>query len=703
VLLLDPLLLGGAHSVPLSYVGTYNLPEISGYVGIVPVMAAVGLLARRHRRDPEAHRWWIWYVIGVVGLVLVWGGFTPLGHLEQYIPLYDRQRLLARNWLEVDLALVVLFAAWVDHMLLAPRPPAPGPAKGGLRRWPSDVVLPLVPVAAVVVLQVVLAAGGAWLPHAMHVPQPVSYGVLWPQDLLLTVPTAIALIAGWLVVRPPSPGRRLPRLLVAVVAADLLFFNAMAQSDPQTGTAVAAGDASRALAATLASAPRGPGGAPPRFALYDPDRYYSPEANDIGQPDLNVLQRLGSVQGYGALVDAGYEAATATHLQGNLSLTSLADGTLAGLGLGVLVVPPQYFVTLAVAPRGVKASLPGTVGLTPAATPLPPVPPDRNGPPSPVSAPPTPVADDSRFAAPVRSVALVPGAARTWYFGTVLAVHSVVVSVAAPGPHAGAGARLRVGVRPAPGTGVRWLEGPGGIPATGTVRVDVPGAPDAAGVVVEQLEPAGAALTVGAPVVSTAGQGTYRLDGGLSAIVTAPTWTYAGALDDFAVFEEVPAGAVSLQPASAGTARVVSASAWGTDRIDVHLARPALLVRNQTHYTGWTAALRPGPGTGGRAEQLAVVRHGLVQAVSLPAGSYVVTLRYRPQRAAEGMIATAAGIVLAAAAALSGRRRARRPRRRGAAARPATPRSARGPDGAAPGRPASAPGRRAAAPPLRGP
>ncbi len=703
VLLLDPLLLGGAHGAPLSYAGTYNLSEISGYVGILPVMAAVGLLARRHRRHPEARQWWIWYVIAVVGVVLVWGGFTPIGHLERLIPLYNRQRLLSRNWMEVDLALVVLFAAWVDHMLLSPAPSPAEAQRGGRLRWPPDVVLPLLPVVAVVVLQVMLVAGGPWLPHFMHVPQPVSYATLWGQDLLLTVPTGVAFAAGWLVVRGPRLGRRLGPLVVAVVVADLVFFNAMAQSDPQVGTAVTASGASRVLVSTLAAAPRGPGGATARFALYDPDRYYSNVVNDMGQPDLNVLRRLSSVQGYGALTDARYETATATHLQGNVSLSALADGSLARLDLGLLVVPPQYFMTLVVAPPGVSAPLRGTSGPPAALTPLPPVPPDRRGPPSPVSAPPTPVADYSQFAPPQRSVALTSGVARTWYFGTTLAVHTISMAVSAAVPGASGVRRLRVGVLTADSAGVHWLEGPDGVPAAGTLRVDVPGAPDASGVVIEQTGPSRAQLSVQAPLVATAGQGTYRLEGGLSQIVTPPTWSYAGTLEGFAMFEEVPAGSTSLLPASAGTARVVSAPDWGDDRIDVHLDRPAVLLRNEAYARGWQATLSPEPGTAGPSRALAVVRHGLVQAVSLPAGSYEVSFRYRPHRVTEGLIASAIGVVLCAGVALSGLRRARRPRRTAPGARSAAARSARAPDGAEPGPAESAAAGRWAAPPPRAP
>jgi hypothetical protein len=664
VLLLDPLLLGGAHSAPLSYIGTYNLPEISGYVGIMAVMGAVGLLARRHRRSPEASRWWVWYLIAGVGLVLVWGDFTPLGHLEYLVPLYNRQRLLSRNWLEVDLALVVLFAAWLDHMLFAPSPDE-SPGAGPGRRWSSDVVLPLLPVGGVVVLQVILVAGGAWFPHVLHVPQPVSYGVLWGQDLFLCIPSAIAVSAGWTLLRRARLGPRVGKVAAWVVAADLLLFNAMVQSDPQLHTAATTPSPADVLAAVVAAAPGGPGGRAPRFALYDPDRYDAAGTEEVGQPDLNVLRSLSSVQGYGALVDAAYDRATATHQQGDLAVAGLADGSLAALDLGVLLAPPQYFASPLGAAPGLGAA--------------------------------------SAFAPPTGAVSLGPGASRTWFFGTVLDVAVLDLPVSGP-------ARLRVGLLDAGGSGTRWLEGPAGAEAAGgSLELPVPGAPASAGVVVERLDPTAgpARLEVGPALVHTVAQGTYRLDGGLRDAVAPPRWRFAGSLDGFAVFEEQPQGAATLEPADAGSARVVSAPPWGSDRIEVHSRAPALLVRDVTWASGWRATLSPVPAAPGRARPLPVLRHGLVQAVRVPAGTHVVSFSYRPGRAVAALALSGAGVVVAAGLALAGRpprrRRPSGPGRRRAAARRAGPRSAGAPGGATPALRGNAPEAKAASPLPRAP
>ena len=697
---LDPMILGIGHSWPLGFVGTYNLPELSSYIGILPVMGIVGLLARRHRRHPEARQWWVWYAIGALGLVLAWGSFTPLVHLEFLVPLYNRQRLLARNLLEVDLAMAVLFATWVDHMLLAPRrrpeerPEArPGPRR---RAWSSDVVLPLLPVVAVVGLQVVILAGGPWFPHFLHVPGPVSYGILWRLGVFLTIPSAIALAAGWLVVRGPRQDRWKVPLAAAVLGVDLLVFNVANQVYPLAETAAAPNASADALAAAVAAAGTGPGGLPHRVALFDPDRLHPNETEAIGQPDLTILRDISSVQGYGAVVEGSYDAATGTHLQGNVTPAALADGRLSGLDLGVLLTVPEYFVHEEIAPAAVPASV------IEGATSLPPVPADRAGPLSPTTAPPTSPGDYTEAPAPASSVALTAGQTRTWYFGTTLAVGAVNLPVAVSGPGA---AQLRVGLLSPDGARVRW-----GAPVTVTsatgpsVLVSQPNAPDAGGMAVELLASSGSppAVSIGAAVLSTAGQGTYRVDGVLRDVVSAPQWRFAGRIGVFDVFRNTAAsGRAFLEPAATGRATVRSATTWGTEQVEVRTPKPVTLVRDEAFASGWQASITGADGRG-PATSVVVSPHGLVQSVRVPAGDHLVTFRYRPHRVVEGLLASAAGVVLALGLVIVGRRGLGR-RRRDAAAPGASARSARAPDDAAPDRVPIGVAGRAAGPPPRGP
>jgi hypothetical protein len=675
VLGLDPLVLGGAHQWPLGFLGTFNLPEISSYIGILPVMGLVGLLARRHRRSPEARQWWIWYAIVVVGLFLTWGGFTPVAHLVYDIPLFDRQRLLNRNLLEVDLALAVLFAAWIDRMFTpliagrdtAPRssvtrsPVTPSPVTQspvvetavdepaavpwwrGWRwpaSWTSDVVLPLLPPVAVVGLQLTLLAGGPWFPHLLHVPVGVSRTSLWPLVAVLTVPSAIAVWAAWIVVCRSRLGRRLPALLIALVVVDLAVFNAGIQSVPDPGGASSAASVTaNRLAALVAAEGQGPAGELHRVGMFDPDRFYPVQSNRLGQPDLTLLRSLGSVQGYGAVVDQRYDAVTGTHLQLNLTPAALSGSTFAQLDLGLLVTEPQYFVHLVDRPPGYTGSIAN------GASPLPPVGPDPSAPADHSRPAPTPPGDYVYAPAPSPTATLIPGDPRTQYFGTVLSVTAVTV----PLPAGGDGS-LRVGLVSSDGGSTSWLGPSVSVAGRTGLTVDARGGPRAASGIV-LLPAAGAPVTVGAALVRTAGQGTYRVDGSLRDVVTPPRWRFAGRDGVFSVFDQPSAeGRAWVVGDAPGAARVVSDTPWGDETIRVHAPRPSVLVRSVQFASGWQATVTPlgaDGRAGGEARAAAVERNGLLQSVSVPGGTDLVRFTYSPSQAYDGLAVSALGVVAA--------------------------------------------------------
>jgi hypothetical protein len=674
VLSLDPTLLGGAHSYPTYYFATFNLPEVSSYVGIMAVMALVGLLARRHWRSADARNWRIWYLILAIGLVLTWGNFTPLGPLEFHLPLYDSQRLLSRNLLEVDLAASVLFGVWVDRMfgpaIAAARPgradagadvePAPPPPRWrvpGPRAWRSDVVLPLIPVVLVVGLQVAMLAGGTWFPHLIHVPGPVNGGQMRSLALFLSIPSALAVAAGWLVVRRRALGRRLPALLTALLVADLALFNVVIQGFPSPNTAVDPSNAwANGLAAALARAGPGGAGGEHRLAVYDPERLYPLGGNALGAPDLNVIRSLASVQGYGALAEAEYDAATATHRQGNLSVTALTNGTFDRLDLAVLAAVPESFMTLVLSPPprpGVRGT--GT---------LPPVPPDP-GAPLDVRAP-APGAD--RTPRPTMSVGV--GRTRTRFFGAALSVRAVQIPVAKASPSG-----LRVGLLGSDGRVAAWLT-----PSTATGIADsaadlvavTPHPVTAVGIVLR----ATATTIVGPPLIRTAGQGIYRLDGSLTRTVSGPAWRTDGHIGVFPLFitsqaagrawlapDQASAAAALPVPGTAaaagatGSVRVRSSEPWGTETIAVDATHPEVLVRSVAYAQGWQATVQ----SAGRSTGVAVRRAGLVQAVPVPSGASTVTFRYRPHRVVEGLVLSGVGVVaVAGLVAWPWRRRLRR-------------------------------------------
>ncbi len=688
VLGLDPLVLGGAHRWPLGFVGTFNLPEISSYIGILPVMGLFGLLARRHRRAPEAGQWWIWYAIVVVGLFLTWGGFTPVAHLLYDIPLFNRQRLLNRNLLEVDLALAVIFGIWVDRMFTpligapgtsdrsagpgtqlaspAPLPVATTTKPGRPRRWwppgwTSDVVLPLLPPAGVVALQLTLLVGGPWFPHLLHVPVAVTRASLWPLIAMLTVPSAIAVWAGWIVVRRSRLGRRLPALLVALLVVDLAVFNAGIQSTPDPGGASSASSTTaNRLASLVAAQGQGAAGGQHRVGMFDPDRYYPVQSNRLGQPDLTLLRSLDSVQGYGAVVDQLYDSETGTHLQLNLTPSGLSGSTFSQLDLGLLVTVPEYFIHLVDRPPGYRGSL------SAGASPLPPVSPDPSAPADTSRPGPTTPGDYLFVPPPSPTAALTSGYVRTQYFGTVLSVTAVTVPL--PFPEDGT---LRVGLLSPGGKTTSWLGPAASVARHTAITFRAGGSRPASGIVLLAGTTPGAAVTeqsvaVGAALVRTAGQGTYRVDGSLRDFVDPPRWRFVGRDGVFSVFaQSVARGRAWVTGGAPAAAHVVSDEPWGAETIRVDSHGPALLVRSVEFATGWRATVTPVgvDGTLGTSRSVPVQRLGLLQAVSVPAGIDLVRFSYRPSRAYEGLALSVLGVVvlalLAAGPPLLRRRRRR--------------------------------------------
>ncbi len=115
LLMLVPDLLGGSGSFGQpAFLANYNLAEVTGYVGILPLVAATALLGRVRLR-PRPPEWLVWHVLALAGIVLALGGNTPVGSLLVHLPLFDSQRLQSRNILIADLALAVLLAYWADQ------------------------------------------------------------------------------------------------------------------------------------------------------------------------------------------------------------------------------------------------------------------------------------------------------------------------------------------------------------------------------------------------------------------------------------------------------------------------------------------------------------------------------------------------------------------------------------------------------------
>src|SRR6185437_6583081 len=220
LLMLVPDLLGGSGSLGQpAFFANYNLAEVTGYVGILPLVAAAALLGRLRLR-PRLPEWAVWHVTALVGFVLALGGNTPVGSLLVHVPLFSGLRLQSRNILVADLALAVLFAYWAD------RPPGDKSrrflrAPGG-RRVDLETVLGVLPALAMIVVVLLGLAWGTGLLHWLRA-GPGAADVAVPLRPWL-VPYALigaGAIAFVVVGRRLQPGLR-SRWLGGLVAIDLV-------------------------------------------------------------------------------------------------------------------------------------------------------------------------------------------------------------------------------------------------------------------------------------------------------------------------------------------------------------------------------------------------------------------------------------------------------------------------------------------------
>jgi hypothetical protein len=390
LLMLVPDLLGGSGTwTQPSFFASYNLTEVTGYAGILPLVAAFALLARlplrgllawlaglapgrlmasgtpmasvecgalapsgRQRRPrPRVPEWLAWHVMAVVGVALALGGNTPLGAVLAQLPFYGTQRLQSRNILVLDVALAVLLAYWADD-------PFPERARRLARRVPVDAVVGALPAVAIVII----VAGAAWTAGMVRwvAGSPgLSAQVieaLRPWLVPFAVLGALALALLWTGRR--VPGRVRSWLIAGFVTVDALVFTALAvvqiayqpaaNPGPANPGPTVAGPANTGPAVPhMTIRPIAALGYPGRFAIYDPDLHNTHGLSILGPPDMNSLTRTPSVQGYTSLVDGRYAAATGSHMaagqgQNVLSPAAIGGQTLDALDTTILLTLPVY-------------------------------------------------------------------------------------------------------------------------------------------------------------------------------------------------------------------------------------------------------------------------------------------------------------------------------------------------------------------------
>lgn len=575
----------GKLGIPL-YVGAGNLTEVSGYLGVLPLFGAVSLLAGRVRRACPA-RVLPYFLLLATGVLLAVAPATPLGHLLHHIPLYGGQRNAGRNLAMADLGLAGLGACWLAAFLARPVRRRPGDPAGRAR---SDTAVPVpasgarrpratrlrgadglsLALLAAGVLAGALAAACAWAPAGTVSALALSPAIVAAAPVGLGWASGTLLAAGAVVVVAGRLNRRTRTgVIAAFLLADLALF-AIQVVSVQTALTPRVPQAA-GLFARLAAPPG-------RSAVYDPQLVDNSAMLRLGAVDSNILAGRDSIQGYGSVVSAAYNTATASHTQDSLAVSALGDGVADELDLRVLAAPPSAFLA------------------------------------------PTPTAGSS--------LGLPAGTTVTVFLGTPLRVSGVGL----PG-FAGSHGRVAVSL----------LSPTGRVRALGEVAIGARLAvtPPERAVALRLRDVTGLAEGLLDVTVDSPGLPPLVVTGGLGTALGEAGWRYAGVDDGFAVFRNPHArGPFWLAGDPVGQSRpasltVLPGPTWAAPRVRVDTARPTTLVWSESYAPGWTATLRrlgpARPGAAGPATRsVAVTRRGLLDAIAVPAGTWLVRLSYTP-------------------------------------------------------------------------
>ena len=93
-----------------SYYGKWNLTEMTGYMGILPLFFSLFSILFYRKKNNQIY---FWLGVVIIGFILVLGGETPIYKFLYHIPLYNMFRAPARNWLEVNFAVSVLSSIFI--------------------------------------------------------------------------------------------------------------------------------------------------------------------------------------------------------------------------------------------------------------------------------------------------------------------------------------------------------------------------------------------------------------------------------------------------------------------------------------------------------------------------------------------------------------------------------------------------------------
>ena len=677
VLLLDPFAFGGfgRFGVP-DYFGSYSLIEVSSYVGIIGLGALFSLPFVR-KVDSGSRHWAQWYLIGGIGLALAMGSYLPLAHLTYHIPLYRLLRLPSRNLAWVSLCISILVGYWVDRFFLTKeiddlstsRVIAPS-----RRVRISPYIASLIPVALVLAVSVAIwIVGYKFEGYLAGAPMKIIAQRITALRIYSIIQSLVALGFAWILLRHYRRSRKQVLQIIVVntndeygnvtrenpshlnkawtqglvqrlkqpvywlaifMVVDLGFYFASQRWIATEHSPLLVGNSSQEISLQRMINIDGGG----RFAVYDPNRLHPDQLDALGQPDLNILDNVNSVEGYGSIVPGSYAQVTGTHQQLTLTRHAITDGTFSRLGLSTLLVPNQYFQqniflpgpTLAVIQQQLAFGLPTGVGSE--------IPPPGNEP----------------SIQPARAT-LRTGSVSSWFIGQVGSIHLITVNLA-PGSSF-TGVDLQLGLL-LPNNKVDWMKTNFGSYHSIRGKIDLSATMSRAW---KSIPAIGIALrNLGSNSVTIDGLSyqnprgaRFIVQGMLTDTVTPQSWQYRGRIGDYQVYGSSDFyRLLTIKGQNSGSITDVTTSKWGSQSAIIKVSSTTKVVRSVAYAKGWRYTLSPftdPPKVNKIAQKVSgqVSKFGIVQEISVPPGRWKVNFYYFPPSVIDGGLISLIGLIVA--------------------------------------------------------
>lgn len=334
--MVTPFIFGSPSQILPNYQGPYTFEETLVYIGVLPLLAAIIAIAAIFRSKfsrvrstgvaiHASKRFDLvpLLIAGTVSALLSLGNYTPLESVMLHVPIYNKQRLPSRNIIGFEISMLVPAMAGLEALVL----------RKVSKRFVKTIAFVFAVAAGGLIFGMVLGGTGAL--YAFD-----GSGTLNPFGALLTVSLlpAILILAFAFVYSRPSKDRTIRLSIAAIVAIDLISFDLFSYTTSGLSNSVSTAKGSLATAfTTFMKKERG------RFAIYDPNLFYYFDEVKVGIPDLNTYNQIPSIQGYGSLSLANYEAATGSHQQATLTPTLPSSSLFSLLEGKVLLTGVLYF------------------------------------------------------------------------------------------------------------------------------------------------------------------------------------------------------------------------------------------------------------------------------------------------------------------------------------------------------------------------